>query len=252
MINWFIRFYGSIDDVGLYQAASSITTQYIGFVFSAMAVDYFPRLAAVSNDNMLVSRMANQQAEIVMLVSTPIIIGLLATAPLVIRILLSEEFMIVIPVLRWMGFALFFRAALFPLGYISFAKGDKKTFFWLEGIFGNIIMVFCSLVGYYFLGLLGLGIAMLGSTFIGFIIVSVVVHKKYQFKFDIKFIQLFAILLAFCLSAFILSFFITDYLQYGMVSGLILIFSGWYCFRELNKRVNIMELLKNKFKRQGV
>lgn len=246
-INWFIRYNGGLDDVGLYQAATSITTQYIGLVFSAMAVDYFPRLAAISNDNAAIRKTANQQAEIVILVATPIIVALFATTPIVVRVLLSEEFMVVIPILRWMGLALFFKAASYALGYISFAKGDKRTFFWLEGILGNALMIVCSVIGYLVWGFLGLGIAMLGTYGLYFLIVSMVVIKKYAFSFEKDFLRLFFILIGSVLGTFLLSFLLTDYLWYGSVSGLIFLAVGYYCYRELDKRMQIKELIRNKF-----
>jgi len=246
-VNWFIRYNGSIDDVGLYQATTSITTQYVAFVFSAMAVDYYPRLAAISNDNVAVKQAANQQAEIVMLVAAPIILVLMATAPFVVRILLTKEFMATVPVLRWMGFALFFKAVSFALGYISFAKGDKKTFFWLEGVLGNILMVGCCLAGYIIWGYLGLGIAKLATYIIYMLVVSIVVYLKYQFRFEKEFLKIFSILIICCGVGFVLSLTIANYLLYGITSGVILAISCWYCFRELNNRINVVELIKTKF-----
>lgn len=249
-VNWFIRSNGGLDDVGLYQAATSITTQYIGFVFSAMAVDYFPRLAAISGDNQAVSKTANQQAEIVLLVAAPIIICLLATAPLMVRLLLSIEFLPVIPVLRWMDFALFFKAASYTLGYISFAKGDKKTFFWLEGVLGNLMLIVCSVTGYILWGLLGLGVAMFASYILYLIIVSLVVIKRYSFRFTAEYMKLLCVLFVFCFIAFVLSLIITNELVYGLIGGAIFIAVGWFCYVELDKRMHIKDLVKSKLYRK--
>ncbi len=40
-LNAFISNFGSLKDVGLYQAANSITNQYVGVVFAAMGADFF-------------------------------------------------------------------------------------------------------------------------------------------------------------------------------------------------------------------
>jgi len=248
-VNWFIRYTGSIADVGLYQATTSITTQYMGFVFSAMAVDYFPRLTAVSGENELVTRLVNQQAEIVMLVIAPLVLGLMSMAPLVVLVLLSEDFLVIVPVLRWVGFALFFVAAIFPLGYISFAKGDKKIFFLLDGVLSNIVMIVCAVIGYITWGFMGLGVAKLVSSGVMLVIMGVIVCWRYKFRFEMKYIQLFLVLFGCCLVAFVLSFIVTDYLQYGIISGVIFIVSGLYCFRELNTRIKIVELVKSKLGR---
>lgn len=103
LINLFVRSFGSLDDVGLYQAANSITNQYVGVVFSAMALDFFPRLTAIAGDNEKMRAVVNRQIEIVSLILTPLVAGLIFTAPVIIRLLLTESFMSVMPLMRWFG-----------------------------------------------------------------------------------------------------------------------------------------------------
>ena len=126
ILNTYIGRCGSLNEVGMYQAANSITNQYVGMVFTAMGLDYFPRLAAISQDNSKVKELVNQEIEIVLLFMAPLCCILILLSPLIIKILLTDEFMGIIPLVRWMGLGLFFKAFAFPLGYISFSKGDKK------------------------------------------------------------------------------------------------------------------------------
>lgn len=248
--NWFIRSYGSVEDVGLYQAATSITTQYIGFIFAAMSVDYFPRLAAISNDNSAVTKNVNQQAEIVTLIATPIIIALIATTPVIVRLLLTEEFYSTIPLLRWLGLSLFFKAASYAVGYISFAKGDKKTFLLLEGVFGNVFIIIFTVIGYLLWGLIGLGVAVLTSYILYFFIISIIARWRYQFKFQKEFVKLFISLLPFCLFSFLLSLFFDETWIIVIIQTIIFFSAAWYCYLELNKRMNIKELLMSKFSKK--
>lgn len=149
LLNTFISNFGSLQDVGLYQAANSITNQYVGVVFAAMGADFFPRLSGVSKDNTKIRALVNQQSEIVMLIVAPLAILLIMTAPLMIRLLLSKEFLPLISVVRFMGIGLFFKAMAYPMGYISFAKGDKKFFFWFDGVTGNIMTLILNIIFYY-------------------------------------------------------------------------------------------------------
>ena len=119
--------------MGLWQAANSITNQYVGLVFSALSLDFLPRLSAIQSNNSQVRKLVNRQSEVVALVAAPLAVLLILTAPLVIRVLLTREFLPLTTVIRIMGVGIFFKAVAFPMGYISFAKGDKRTFFWLEG-----------------------------------------------------------------------------------------------------------------------
>ncbi len=160
LINLVIREFGSVADVGLYQSANSMTNQYVGLVFSAMAMDYFPRLTAVKKDPKMMSEVVNRQYAVVAMIVAPLVCLLILTTPLIIRILLTKEFLPVSPLIRWMGLAIVFRAMAYPMGYISFAHDNKKVFFWTEGVFGNVLNLVVSTLMYLGFGLVGLGIGM--------------------------------------------------------------------------------------------
>src|SRR5690606_4557483 len=108
-------------DVGLYQSGISITNQSLGLIFTSMGVDYFPRLSAVSDDRPKVRAMVNQQAEVVVLVVTPIVVGLIIFAPVAITLLFSKEYHDSTALVQWISFGMIFKAASFAVGYISFA-----------------------------------------------------------------------------------------------------------------------------------
>lgn len=127
--NLFIRTLSSYDDVGLYQAANSATAQYSGMVFAAMAMDYFPRLTKAAHDNKLMHGIVNRQSEIVSLIIAPAACLLILTSPVIITLLFTKEFNPILPLMRWMGLGIMFRALLMPMAYITFAKGNKKVFF---------------------------------------------------------------------------------------------------------------------------
>lgn len=242
-VNAFISNAGSLNDVGLFQAASSITNQYVAFVFSAMAVDYFPRLSSISYDNAKVREVVNQQSEIVLLIVTPLIVILILTAPLLINIFLSNDFLSTTLIVRWLGFSIIFKAVAFPLGYISFAKGDQKVFFWLEAIYSNAMTLLLNVVFYKFLGLKGLGISFLISYFLYFILINIVVKIRYGFQYNKAFISIFFICFFITSFIFIMSLFLNGILLYSLgtfVLGLLLL----YCFKQLDKRINIKGLVK--------
>ncbi len=180
----FIRTAGGLDAVGFYQAANSITAQYLGVVFAAMSLDYFPRLTAAASDNAAVTDIVNRQSVLVALATAPLAILLVIFAPLVIRILLSAEFEVIIPMLRIFAVGVLLKAYSFPMGYITFAKGDKRLFFVLEGVFCNALMLSLGCAGYWFRGLDGLGYAMVAEHFISIIVYYIVNRAKYGYRFS--------------------------------------------------------------------
>lgn len=184
LINIFIKAHGSTDTVGLYQAANSVTNQYAGMVFAAMAMDYFPRLSKVVDDNSEMRNVVNRQSEIVALIITPASALLILTAPIVIRLLLTSEFLIITPLMRWMGLGILIRALTFPMGYIAFAKGNRKLFFWFEGILCNGMTLAYSCIFYYFFGLIGLGYALVADNLSCLILYYIVNRRLYNYRFS--------------------------------------------------------------------
>ena len=185
VINIFIRSLASDTEVGLYQAANSATAQYSGMVFTAMAMDYFPRLTKAAHDNTLMHSIVNRQSEIVSLIITPASCLLILTAPLVIELLFTRQFEPILPLMRWMGLGITLRALLMPMAYITFAKDNKRVFFYLEGIFGNLLTLTLSCVGFYFFGLIGLGYALVADNTICLIVYFFVNHSMYGYKFTL-------------------------------------------------------------------
>ncbi len=183
VINLVIRTLGSVDEVGLYQAANSATAQYSGLVFTAMAMDYFPRLTKASSDNRLMHGIVNRQTEIVSLIIAPAATLLILTAPLVIKILFTSQFTPILPLMRWMGLGIAIRAITFPMAYITFAKGNKRVFFILEGIVCNTLTLTLSCLGYYLFGLIGLGYALVADNALCLIIYYLVNHSLYGYTF---------------------------------------------------------------------
>lgn len=184
LINIFIQNKASSDTVGLYQSANSITNQYSGMVFTAMAMDYFPRLSKVVSDNKKMKETVNRQSEIVAIIIAPASALLILTAPLLIRILLTSEFLPVMPLMRWMGLGVLVRALTFPMGYIAFAKGNKKLFFWMEGVFCNTLTLILSCVFFNYFGLIGLGYAIVADNLLCLAVYYFVNRHFYGYGFS--------------------------------------------------------------------
>lgn len=139
------------DALGHFQAAWTISMQYIGFVLAAMGADYYPRLTAVINDPAAATQLVNEQTEIALLLSAPVFIAMIGLTPWVIQLLYSSEFLAAVEVLRWQILGDVLKVASWPLGFVILAAGAGKTFFWSDSIvlliMGGLIAIFSSSVG---------------------------------------------------------------------------------------------------------
>lgn len=222
LINLFIRTFGELDNVGLYQAANSVTNQYSGVVFTAMMIDFFPRLSEAADDNAKVSMIVNRQLEIVSLIACPLICLLIATSPLVISILLTDSFQSILPLMRWLGLGVLVKALMFPLGYIAFAKDNKKLFFWLEGIFCNALTLGLSCAGYYWFGLIGLGYSLIIDCAICFVVYYIINHRLYQYTLSRRAIAEGTMAVVLAAGCFVFSFLSDPWLSYSLMGAVTL------------------------------
>lgn len=248
VINSFISNFGNLSDVGLYSSAISISNQYIGVLFTAMAVDYFPRLSAVCNDVKATNDIVNKQGEIVMLIAAPLLILMMCSAPILIRVLLSTEFIAIKDFICWVAFGIFFKASYYPLGYIAFAKGDKKMYFWLEGVAANGIIMMLNILGYMIGGLTGMAISFLVLYLIFTGIYAVITYRRYSFRFEKEYLRLMLVLALAMLLVFLITQFFSEMYVY-LFGGAMFVITVLFCYRELNKRIGIRELISSRFKK---
>ena len=89
---WIVRDFGT-EANGIYQAAWGISGVFAGFVLQAMGADFYPRLTAVSNDDLEVNRLVNEQTEVGVLLALPGLLATLVFAPWVIRLFYSAKFL---------------------------------------------------------------------------------------------------------------------------------------------------------------
>jgi len=131
--------------VGLYQAALTLSTTYVGLVLSAMGTDFYPRLAGVIHDRGVCNRVINEQTEMGVLIALPGVLTTLVLAPWILRLVYSAAFVDATDVIRWQILADAWKVVCWPLGYIALAKGRGGLFIAFEGSFAAIQVVL-----YYF------------------------------------------------------------------------------------------------------
>lgn len=182
LTNVYIRYSGGMDDVGFYQSCNTMTAQYSAIMFTAMAMDYLPRLAATAKDNAKMCQVVNRQIEVVGLLVAPIACAVIFLAPWVIELLQTRKFLTATPLLRLLALAVVVRAFMYPLGYIVFAKDNKRLFFWMESIGANVLTLTLAITGYHFLGLIGLGIGTIADCIICLIVYVIVNRKLYGYR----------------------------------------------------------------------
>ncbi|MCA0349648.1 MAG: oligosaccharide flippase family protein [Bacteroidetes bacterium] len=244
-LNAFISKTGTLSDVGLYSAGNAIVEGYVGMVFTAMATDYFPRLAGVISDELKWKKLVNEQAELVLIILGIVLVLLITTTPLLIRILLSKEFLASQNFIQFAVLAIPLKGLVWVVGYIILAKGNNKLFLTVE-IIANLIVLGFNLLFYHFFGLTGLGISLILSYLISSFFMLFILKNKYGFQFNFGVYKLLSLSLV-TLSLCLLSVHLLENPYMYIAEILIVLFVISYFTYEFNQRISIKSILE-KFK----
>ena len=236
---------GGTEAVGLYQAGFAIINTYVGMVFTAIGTDFYPRLAAVNQDNAACRNVVSQQGEIASQILAPMLCGCILFMPLILRILYSDQFLDAGPFVLLCCPGMMLRLASWLVAYQFVAKAESRLYIFTE-IVGGIIYLSLSIIGYRFGGLMGLGIAFSFDYLLYFILVYIVAVRRYGFSFSGSFVRIY--LLQFLLVACTLTAMSTikPPCRYW-IGSLLTVISCLIAFYLLERKIGIIELIKKKF-----
>jgi PST family polysaccharide transporter len=224
-----------MDSVGLYQAATTLSSLYIGVILGAMGMDFYPRLTAIAEDNEACNRMVNEQTEVGLLIAAPGILATLTFAPLIIQIFYSSSFIPAYEVLRWQILGIFLRVVSWPMGFILLAKGKGQVFFWTE-LTSNAVHVLLVWAGMTYFGLNGTGMAFFALYVFVTIMIFAVVYNLSGFHWSTKNLYLIGITTASVALTFLIPRFTSS--KVALVCGILLtLLSSIYSLRYLYRLV---------------
>jgi len=239
---------GGVEQVGYYNAGFAIINTYVGMIFTAMSIDFYPKLSSLAYSNIECRELINHQAEIAILILAPIIMVFLVYINWVVIILYSSKFISINNMILYAALGMLFKAASWPIGFILLAKGNSKIFFWSE-LSASAYMLVLSILGYKFFGLDGLGFSFLLGYVLYLFQAYFIARLNYEFSFSRSFYQIFVLQLALSIICLLLIKLIEKPFSYIFGSSLILI-SIFFAYRELDRRIGIKSLIVSIIRRQ--
>ncbi len=250
IIQIFITNTGGIVQVGLYNAGFILINSYVAVFFSALSKDFFPRLVEVSNNDIMVSKTVNEQANVLLLLITPCIIIFLVFKGYIVSLLFSNEFLPILGMISYGILATAFKAVSWSIGFILIAKGNDKLYFITE-VVSYSVMLISIVIGYNVNGLTGLGIGFLVYHIFDLLFIKYIVTKKYKFNFNSSFNKLFYL----CIFQFIIMLYLfyikNEIIKYTIMS-LVVIFSISITIIKLQKHINLKEMFNQYIKSKSI
>lgn len=232
--------------VGLYTAGVAIASTYVGMIFSAMNADFYPRLAAVNDNNKECRRIINEQGEIGALIMGPLVLLCIVFMPIVIRILYSEDFLSSSNYVMLAIIGMIFRLGSWLVSVQFVAKGEARLYA-INELIANTYSLALNIIGYRLFGLIGVGASFILGYVIYFVQVYCIAHKRYQFSYTNKFIKVFVIQILFSVAGLCVVLLANGYFKY-IIGAVLCVVAIAYALYELNKRIQLLQFFKSKRK----
>lgn len=181
-----------MSQVGQYQAGYTIVSKYMGLIFTAIGMEFFPRLSKVQQSVSRCSTFVSHEIMIALIVILPGATAMMALDDVIIRLLYSDEFL---PTAGYLNFALAgtaFRAVSWCMAYTLLARGDGKVYLLTELLSGAAFLIL-SWAGNRLGGLSGLGVAYALWFVLYTVITGVVYFRRYRMRIDTGVLKLFAV-----------------------------------------------------------
>jgi len=178
LLRVYINSQATIDTVGVFQAGVTIIKNYVGIIFAAICMEYFPRLSATINRCGVTSVVVSHEITMSLWILIPVVVAFIAADELIIRILYTDSFIDVLPFLCVAILSTPFRAVSWCLSLVIVAKGDSRFYIATELMSGVSLLVF-GIAGWHFYGLAGLGGAIVGQFMVHAIATWWVYSRRY-------------------------------------------------------------------------
>ncbi len=144
--------------VGYYQAGFTLVNRYVGLLFVALAMEYYPRMARVA-DSMLRSRVyVSHEISLIMVMIVPVATIFISASQLIIKILYSGEFVVILPYVVSAMAGMVFRGFSWCISFLVLARNSGKTYVTVECI-SSVTGLILNVVAYNYYGINGLGVS---------------------------------------------------------------------------------------------
>lgn len=144
--------------VGAYQAGYTLMNSYVGLIFSAISMEYFPRISAFCKYPRRQEVMVSHEMKIALLLLLPVTVIFVCCREIIVDMLYSADFRSITPYLGIGICGVAFRAASWCLAYTIVARGDGKIYIFTESSSAALYLIF-NIFFYTRYSFAGLGIA---------------------------------------------------------------------------------------------
>ena len=169
--------------IGLYAAGLALTVSYARMIFVAMDAEYFPRLTTILGNRRETNLTINRQINSLIVLMAPFLLIFCLFLPLIVRLLYTEEFLDIIPMVICAAPFMYFKAIYTPIAYLPLAHGDSVRYMTMEFIY-NVVFCIAVIVGFTYGGLWGAGIGLTLANLFDLLLISLSYSLHYGYRMN--------------------------------------------------------------------
>ncbi len=196
----YLNITSSTTEVGYYQAGYTLFNRYVGLIFTAISMEFFPRLASSIKSQQRTSLYVSHEAGLIMWILNPNVCLFITFADPIVRFLYASEFTIIVPFITWGIVGTILRALSWCMAFTMLAKGDGKVYLITESL-SAISYIAIYIIVYNLWGVNGLGIAYILWYLLYTIVVAMVYRYRYNLSISKRILWLTSIAMLICSTA---------------------------------------------------
>lgn len=158
LLRVYINARSGFEAVGYFQAGYTIVNTYIGVIFTAISMEYYPRLSTVARSTFKSTVVVGHEISVALWVLMPVVTTFVSADSLVVSILYRSDFHAALPYISMAVAGTALRAASWCMAYMILARGDSRAYIFTEVCSAAVLYV-ASIICYERWSYAGLGIA---------------------------------------------------------------------------------------------
>lgn len=243
LVRTYVSQQGGLQAAGHFVAAWTISSTYIAAIFGAMGADYYPRLSGMQHDHEGMKKLVNDQAEVALLITVPLLIGMVSFIEPIVTLFYSTDFEATASILKWQLCGDFIKILGYPLGFVLLAKAKGKLVIATE-LLWNFVYLGLVFFGWKIWGIQSTGIAFLLAYLVNVSIVFLIVKKTIGFAWSKNILRYFLIFLPLLAFAFLNTYFVTERWQQHVLGTALSLGAALFSFRHLKSIVDFTTLVQ--------
>ncbi len=179
----YLNTYADTATVGYYNAGYTLFNRYVGLIFTAMAMEFYPRLARVQHSPRRTSLFVSHELGLICWILMAVVTWFIVLAQPMVRLLYSSEFLVIVPFITWAIVGVTLRASSWCMAFTILARGDGKVYLVTE-VTSAVVGLALNIIGYHLWGLVGLAVSYIAWYGVYTAITWVVYRLRYGMTLD--------------------------------------------------------------------